>query len=143
MKVKILHEKAMAPTFANPGDAGADLYSVEEVFIFGRTQKLIKTGIALEIPEGYVGLIRPRSGLATKFGIGMNSSGVIDSGYRGEIMVNLINHGDSVFKVSVGDRIAQIVFLPALYGFDFQRVFELSDSVRGEDGHGSSGGWSS
>ncbi len=141
MKIKLLDEKATVPTFANPGDAGADLYSIESVTIHGRTQKLVRTGIAIEIPEGYFGLVRPRSGLATKFGIGINTSGVIDSGYRGELSVTLINHSNKSHNISPGQRIAQIVFIPVLSGFEFEVVDELSESQRGEGGYGSTGGW--
>lgn len=141
MKIKLLDKAAMVPSFANPGDAGADLYSVESVTIHGRTQKLVRTGIALEIPLGYVGLVRPRSGLATKLGIGMNSSGVIDSGYRGEISVTLINHSDKSYNISPGQRIAQILFVPVVAGFNFEIVEELSETDRGEGGFGSTGGW--
>lgn len=141
MKIKLLDEKATVPTFANPGDAGADLYSIESVTIHGRTQKLVRTGIAIEIPEGYFGLVRPRSGLATKLGIGINTSGVIDSGYRGELSVTLINHSDRSHDISPGQRIAQIVFIPVLSGFEFEVVDELTESQRGEGGYGSTGGW--
>lgn len=141
MKIKFLHPLAKVPTFAKEGDAGADLYSVENIMIYGRTQKLVKTGIALEIPFGYVGLIRPRSGLATKFGIGMNSSGVVDAGYRGEISVTLINHSDISYPIVQGERIAQIVFLPVMAGFEFSIVDELSETERGKGGYGSTGGW--
>lgn len=141
MRIKLLDENAIVPTFANPGDAGADLYSIESVTIHGRTQKLVRTGIALEIPLGYVGLVRPRSGLATKLGIGMNSSGVIDAGYRGEICVTLINHSDKSHNISPGQRIAQILFVPVIAGFDFEVVDELSETLRGIGGYGSTGGW--
>lgn len=141
MKIKLLDENARVPTFANPGDAGADLYSIESATIHGRTQKLVRTGIALEIPYGYVGLIRPRSGLATKLGIGMNSSGVIDSGYRGEISVTLINHSEKSHDISPGQRIAQILFVPYLIIGRFNVVDELSETQRGSGGYGSTGGW--
>lgn len=141
MKIKLLDKNATIPTFANVGDAGADLYALESVVINGRTQKLVRTGIALEIPLGYVGLIRPRSGLATKLGIGMNSSGVVDSGYRGEISVTLINHSDKTHTISPGQRIAQIVFVPVVSGFEFEVVDELSVTDRGIGGYGSTGGW--
>lgn len=141
MKIKLLDKNARIPTFANPGDAGADLYSIDNVFIHGREQKLVYTGIALEIPVGYVGLVRPRSGLATKLGIGMNSSGVIDSGYRGEIGVTLINHTGLTHEVKVGDRIAQILFVPVVSGFSFEVVDELSKTQRDAGGYGSTGGW--
>lgn len=140
VKIKLLDKNAVVPSFANPGDAGADLYSVESVTIHGRMQKLVRTGIALEIPAGYMGLIRPRSGLATKLGIGMNSSGVVDAGYRGEISVTLINHSDKSHNISPGQRIAQIVFVPIAY-FSFEVVNELSETQRGEGGYGSTGGW--
>lgn len=141
MKIKLLNENATVPTFANPGDAGADLYASEwEIFHQGEA-KLIKTGIALEIPLGYFGLVRPRSGLA-KHGLTMESSGVIDSGYRGEIMVNLRYNGNQpVHYINLGDRIAQILFLPVIAGFDFQIVDDLSESARGNGGFGSTGGW--
>jgi dUTP pyrophosphatase len=140
MKIKLLDPKAKVPTYAKPGDAGADLYSIEDAYIHGWGQKLIKTGIALEIPNGKVGLVRPRSGLATKAGIGMNSSGVIDAGYRGEIMVNLINFNDESYLIRSGDRIAQILFLD-VESFNFEVVDELEESDRGSSGHGSTGGW--
>lgn len=141
MKIKLLDENARIPTFANSGDAGADLYSIESLTIPVRSQRLIRTGIALEIPAGYVGLVRPRSGLATKAGIGMNSSGVIDSGYRGEISVTLINHSAVPYTVTVGQRIAQILFVPVVAGFAFNIVDDLSETERGENGFGSTGGW--
>lgn len=141
MKIKLLHPLAIVPTFANPGDAGADLYSIENVMLGPGKQELVKTGIALEIPLGYVGLVRPRSGLATKMGIGMNSSGVIDAGYRGEIAVTLINHSDIKYTIVRGERIAQILFIPVIAGFDFQVVEELPETQRGGNGFGSTGGW--
>jgi dUTP pyrophosphatase len=141
VKIKLLDENAIVPTIAKHGDAGADLYSIESVIIHGRTQKLVRTGIALEIPYGYVGLIRPRSGLATKLGIGMNSSGVVDSGYRGEISVTLINHSDKSHNISPGQRIAQIVFVPYLVVDKFDVVDQLEESERGSGGYGSTGGW--
>lgn len=138
MRIKLLSDSALPPRYAQPGDAGADLFADEDAIIHARGQKLIRTGIALEIPEGYFGLVRPRSGLATKYGIGTNSSGVIDSGYRGEISVTLINHTDANYMVNKGDRIAQILFLP-VEQITFNTVSELSDSVRGAGGYGSTG----
>jgi dUTP pyrophosphatase len=138
IKMKLLTNSALPPRYSKPGDAGADLFADEEFTLFGGQQKLIKTGIALEIPEGYFGLVRPRSGLATKHGIGINTSGVIDSGYRGEISVNLINHSDYMQTFHVGDRIAQIVILPYVSA-TFSAVSQLSDSERGEGGYGSTG----
>lgn len=138
IKAKKLTETALLPSYATPGDAGADLFADEDVLIFGRQQKLVRTGIALEIPKGFVGIIRPRSGLATKLGLGMNSSGVIDSGYRGEIMVNLINHSDVAVEVKRWSRIAQLL-IQAVETVKFEEADELSESVRGTSGHGSTG----
>lgn len=140
MKIKLLDEKAVEPSYAKPGDAGADLYSIEDCIIHARGQRLVRTGIALEIPKGYFGLVRPRSGLATKHGIGINTSGVIDSGYRGELSVTLINHTDENYRIQVHDRIAQIVFIP-VFNPEFEIVSELSETERGDGGYGSTGGW--
>lgn len=141
MKIKLLHENATIPSFANPGDAGADLYALEWDILHQEEVKLIRTGIALEIPLGYFGLVRPRSGLA-KHGVTMQSSGVIDSGYRGEIMVNLRYNGNKPqYYIEAGDRIAQILFIPVIAGFGFEVVDELSETQRGESGFGSTGGW--
>ena len=141
INIKKLNENATIPTYGSPFSAGADLYACEEgdlVIAAGET-KLVHTGIALEIPEGLVGLIYARSGLASKRGLApANKVGVIDSDYRGEIMVALHNHGLSDQTVSVGERIAQIVFTPYVSA-DFDLVDELSDTVRGEGGFGSTG----
>lgn len=138
MRIKLLSESALPPRYAQPGDAGADLFSDEDAIVHARGQKLIRTGVAFEIPEGYFGLVRPRSGLATKYGIGMNSSGVIDSGYRGEVSVTLMNHTDANYMVNKCDRIAQILILPVEY-VTFNTVSQLSDSDRGTHGYGSTG----
>lgn len=141
MKIKLLHENATIPSFANLGDAGADLHALEWDILHQEEVKLIRTGIAIEIPLGYFGLVRPRSGLA-KHGLTMQSSGVIDSSYRGEIMVNLRYNGNkSQYYIEAGDRIAQILFIPVIAGFDFEVVDELSETQRGEGGFGSTGGW--
>ena len=141
INIKKLNENATIPTYGSPFSAGADLYACEEndVVIAAGETKLVHTGIALEIPEGLVGLIYARSGLASKRGLApANKVGVIDSDYRGEIMVALHNHGLSDQTVSVGERIAQIVFTPYVSA-DFDLVDELSDTVRGEGGFGSTG----
>ena len=141
MKIKKLNENAVVPTYGSQFSAGADLYACEEadVVIAAGETKLVHTGIALEIPEGLVGLIYARSGLASKRGLApANKVGVIDSDYRGEIMVALHNHGISDQTVAVGERIAQIVFTPYVSA-DFDLVDELSDTVRGEGGFGSTG----
>ena len=143
MKVnfKRLNEGATAPAYATEFAAGADLYNLKDadtVILPGET-KLIHTGIAMEIPEGYVGLIFARSGLATKRGLApANKVGVIDSDYRGEIMVALHNHGSVEQTVDGGERIAQISIVPFLKA-DFSEASDLSETVRGEGGFGSTG----
>ena len=141
MNIKKLNEKAVVPTYGSAYAAGADLYACEggDVTILPHETKLIHTGIAMEIPEGLVGLIYARSGLASKRGLApANKVGVIDSDYRGEIMVALHNHSESAQTVSDGERIAQIVFAPYMSA-DFTVVDELSDTVRGVGGFGSTG----
>ena len=141
MNVKKLNEKAILPTYGSAFAAGADLYACEEseVTIAAGETKLIHTGLAMEIPEGLVGLIYARSGLASKKGLApANKVGVIDSDYRGEIMVALHNHGSAPQTVAAGERIAQLVFAP-YYTAEFSVVDELSDTVRGVGGFGSTG----
>ena len=141
MNIKKLNEGATVPTYGSEFAAGADLYACEEgdVIIEPSQTKLIHTGIAMEIPEGLVGLIYARSGLASKKGLApANKVGVIDSDYRGEIMVALHNHGTQAQTVSSGERIAQIVFAPYMTA-DFSVVDELGTTVRGAGGFGSTG----
>ena len=141
MNIKKLNEKATVPTYGSAYAAGADLYACEsgEVTIAPHETKLIHTGIAVEIPEGLVGLIYARSGLATKKGLApANKVGVIDSDYRGEIMVALHNHGSEIQAVSAGDRVAQMVIAPFIKA-EYTEADELSDTVRGEGGFGSTG----
>ncbi len=139
MKVKRLYEEALLPTKATEGSAAFDLYAYTEAPLDPCETFKYKTGIALEIPEGSVGLIFPRSGLSTKFGIRLsNCVGVIDSDYRGEIIVALHNDGDESYMINRGDRIAQlmIVDIPKI---GIEEVAELSDTKRGIGGFGSSG----
>ena len=141
MNIKKLNERAVTPTYGSAYSAGADLYACEggDVTVAPGETRLIHTGIAMEIPEGLVGLVYARSGLASKRGLApANKVGVIDSDYRGEIMVALHNHGNLPQTVADGERIAQIVFTPYMSA-DFQVVDELSDTVRGEGGFGSTG----
>ena len=138
---KKLNEKAITPTYGTPYSAGADLYACEgeEITINSGETKLIHTGIALEIPEGYVGLIYARSGIATKRGLApSNKVGVIDSDYRGEIMVSLLNHSKTSQTIADGERIAQLVITPYLK-VEYTETDNLSDTVRGEGGFGSTG----
>ncbi|MGK4115414.1 dUTP diphosphatase [Lysinibacillus capsici] len=139
VKIKKVHADAMLPIQANPGDAGMDLYSIEAVEIPAGVAKLIKTGIQIELPKGTEAQIRPRSGLALKHSVTvLNSPGTIDEGYRGEIGVILINHGQEPLIVEKSMRIAQMViqFVPSI---QLVEVDELSQTVRGESGFGASG----
>lgn len=140
--VQLLHRDASLPAHAKDGDAGADLTSVAELTIGPGERSLVPTGIALALPRGWVGLVHPRSGLAARHGISIvNAPGTIDSGYRGEILVNLVNlDGTEPFTVRVGDRIAQLLLQQVAVG-DFRPVDSLPPSRRGETGHGSSGGF--
>ncbi len=141
VRFKKLSENAVVPSYGTAYSAGADLYSAmqEDVIIAPETTKFIKTGIAIEIPEGLVGLIYARSGMACKKGLApANKVGVIDSDYRGEIMVALYNHSDSAVTVAKGDRIAQLVLTPYIKA-DFEEADELDDTVRGDGGFGSTG----
>ena len=140
VKIKKLSPNAVIPTYGSPYSAGADLYSaMDEVTIAPHTTTLIKTGIALELPVGFAGLIYARSGLASKRGLApANKVGVIDCDYRGEVMVALHNHSNEPQTVSGGERIAQLVITPYVVA-DFEEATELSDTVRGEGGFGSTG----
>ena len=136
-----LDPRAIEPTYGSAAAAGADLYALTEVPLTlnaGQTA-LVHTGLAVEIPEGYVGLICARSGLATKRGLApANKVGVIDADYRGEIMVALHNHGATHQTIENGERIAQLLLIPYLTA-DFVPVGELTDTVRGCGGFGSTG----
>jgi dUTP pyrophosphatase len=131
------------PAYAHPGDAGADLVAAEDVEIAPGARALVRTGVAIALPEGYVGLVHPRSGLAARLGVTvLNAPGTVDAGYRGEILVNLVNHDPAATaKISRGDRIAQLVVQRVAHAH-FYAVDELSDSARGAGGHGSTGGHS-
>lgn len=129
------------PSYATPGSAGLDLRSAsaEPVVISPGERALVPTGLMLEIPEGYEGQVRPRSGLALKNGISLvNSPGTIDSDYRGEVKVIMINLGDDHFMVNYGDRIAQLVIAPVVQA-QIEEVDRVEDSDRGMGGFGSTG----
>ena len=141
MNIKKLNDKATVPTYGSACAAGADLYACEDngVTIAPGKTVLVHTGIAMAIPEGYVGLVYARSGLASKRGLApANKVGVIDSDYRGEIMVALHNHGSEPQTVENGERIAQIVFTPYAAAI-FTVTDELDDTARGTGGFGSTG----
>jgi dUTP pyrophosphatase len=128
------------PAYAHSGDAGADLVSAEDVDIPPGGRVLVRTGVAIALPLGYVGLVHPRSGLAARQGVTLlNAPGTVDAGYRGEILVNLINHDRAtVAKIARGDRVAQLV-VQRVERAQFHVVDELPDSARGTGGHGSTG----
>ena len=140
IEFKLLHELAQAPKYAHDGDAGADLVCIEDVTLAPGERSLVATGVAIGLPAGYVGLVHPRSGLATKHGIGIvNTPGTIDSGYRGELKVCLINL-DPTESVTLpaGSRIAQLV-IQEVTTAQFIQVQELDETERSEKGFGSTG----
>lgn len=141
VQVKKLNEKAVLPTYGSAYAAGADLYALceEDIVIAPNQTVLVHTGLAMEIPEGYAGLIYARSGLASKRGLApANKVGVVDADYRGEVMVALHNHSDKLQTITCGERIAQLVVAPFLR-VDYTQAETLSDTVRGEGGFGSTG----
>lgn len=141
VKLKKLTDNAVIPTYGTEFSAGADLYAAMEdaVVINPGETKFIHTGISLEIPAGLVGLVYARSGMACKKGVApANKVGVIDSDYRGEIMVALFNHSKETLTIASGDRIAQLVLAPYITAA-FEETDNLEDSVRGEGGFGSTG----
>jgi dUTP pyrophosphatase len=129
------------PGYAHPGDAGADLYAASPADIKPGGRAIVPTGVAIALPDGYVGLVHPRSGLAAKLGVTvLNAPGTIDSGYRGEIMVILANHDPkAIAHISRGDRIAQLV-VQRVERAHFHRVDVLGETPRGAGRHGSTGG---
>jgi dUTP pyrophosphatase len=137
LKVKKLNNEAKLPVKKRKGDAGFDLYSLEDVELKPGERKLVSTGIAIEIPYGYFGLIKDRSGLAVKNGLHC-LAGVVDSNYRGEIKVVLINLGNEPVKLEKHSRIAQLLIIP-VPDFEIEEVNELSETERNEKGFGSSG----
>ena len=128
------------PGYAHPGDAGADLHTTVDVVLAPGERALVPTGIALALPEGYVGLVHPRSGLAARHGVSIvNTPGTVDAGYRGELMVPLINLDPSVtIRLARGERVAQLL-LQRVGHAQLVEVDELPDGVRGGDGFGSTG----
>jgi len=135
-----VHTDLPLPTFAHPGDAGADLVSADTLTLKPGERAAVATGLSIEIPNGYVGLIHPRSGLALKHGISMvNTPGTIDAGFRGEIKVILINHDQEAdFSINRGDRIAQLVIQKVERAI-FEKVEALGETARGQGGFGSTG----
>lgn len=141
INIKKLNENATIPSYGSEFAAGADLYACmdEPVTIAAGGTQFIHTGLAIEIPAGYAGLVYARSGLACKKGLApANKVGVIDADYRGEIMVALYNHSSQAVEIEPGERVAQLVITPYLTAV-FEETEELSDTVRGEGGFGSTG----
>ena len=141
IKIKKLNENAIIPTYGTEFSAGADLYALpgESITIPAHSTVMIHTGLSMQIPEGYAGLIFARSGLASKRGLApANKVGVVDPDYRGEFMVALHNHTDEDKTVDGGERVAQLVIVPFLTA-SFVEADELSETVRGAGGFGSTG----
>lgn len=141
VKVQVVRLDPQMPMLspAKPGDAGVDLRATEGVKLQPGERGLVPTGLAVAIPEGYAGFVQPRSGMAINKGLGLlNSPGLIDSGYRGELKVIVINLDSGVLEIERGDRIAQLVILP-VPAFTYEEVQKLPDSARGAGGFGSTG----
>lgn len=140
IELPIVGDSSQIPAYAQPGDAGADLRSAEALVLAPGERALVATGIRFALPDGYAAFVVPRSGLAVKHGISIvNSPGTIDAGYRGEIKVPLINLDQhNSFEIAPGDRIAQLIVMPVTRAV-FVPVAELSESVRGDGGFGSTG----
>ena len=139
LPVLIVTTDELMPFYAKPGDAGADLRSSIEAVVPAGSRLTVPTGVSIALPNGYVGLVHPRSGLSAKFGITvLNAPGTVDAGYRGEISVTLFNSSKEDFQIAVGDRIAQLVIQQVEIA-KFVRVERLPDSPRGTGGFGSTG----
>ncbi len=141
LRIKKMRPAAIVPTYGSPFSAGADLYACldEAITVAAGESVMIPTGLALEIPDEHAGLVFARSGLATKKGLApANKVGVIDSDYRGEVLVSLLNHGPETQTVQPGERIAQLVITPVLT-CDFVVSETLSETSRGAGGFGSTG----
>ncbi len=139
VNIKKLNDKCLLPKYQTEHSAGCDIHAIETVTIEAGETKLIKTGFAIEIPLGFAGFVFARSGMALKRGLApANKVGVIDSDYRGEVMVAIYNQSSTAQVIEAGERIAQLVFLP-VYQMDFQVIDEISDTDRGAGGFGSTG----
>lgn len=140
LEVRRLDPRAILPTRAHPGDAGLDLHALEPAQLLPGQRASVRTGISVAIPEGYAGLVLPRSGLAARHGIALvNAPGLIDAGYRGEVRVLLLNTDpEHIWSLEAGDRIAQLVITPVALPMATE-TSELGATARGEGGFGSSG----
>jgi dUTP pyrophosphatase len=137
-----LYDDLPVPSYAHPGDAGADLVAAVDVELAPGERAVVPTGVAIALPEGFAAFVHPRSGLAAKHGLSLvNAPGTIDAGYRGEIKVIVVNlDRDQPIRLHRGDRVAQLV-IQRVEQADFVLVDELPESVRSEGGFGSTGGW--
>lgn len=139
LPVQRLHPDAVLPSYAHAGDAGLDLSSVEDVVLEPGARAAVPTGLAMAIPDGWVGLVHPRSGLAARHGVTVtNAPGTIDAGYRGEVKVLLVNLGAEAVTLAAGERVAQLV-LQRVGHVDVMEVEDLGDTARGSGGFGSTG----
>ncbi len=137
VEIKKINGIARLPIFATKGDAGFDLFAVENKIIKAGKRELLGTGVAIEIPDGYVGLVWDKSGISNNYGI-KTLGGVIDAGYRGEVKIGLINLSDSDFLIEAGNKIAQMLIQKVEHP-ELVEVDELSNTERGENGFGSTG----
>lgn len=137
LKIKKIVSDAILPSYAHPGDAGLDMYSNETIVIKPNEAVKVKTGISIEIPDGFVGLVWDKSGLSTNHKI-KTLGGVIDSGYRGESLIGLINLGDTPYTIEKGHKVAQML-IQKIERVDVIEAGELNDTSRGEGGFGSTG----
>jgi dUTP pyrophosphatase len=138
-EVLITCEPDLMPSMGNPGDAGYDLRCADDAIIPARSRHTINTGVSIALPAGFVALVHPRSGLAAKHGITvLNAPGTVDAGYRGQILITLVNHSDEDFEIVRGDRVAQMLF-QKFEQVRFVSVTELPGSQRGSAGFGSTG----
>jgi dUTP pyrophosphatase len=139
VEFKKMSKDAQVPVYEKQGDAGCSLRVVEDYLVLPHQRVLARTGLKIALPEGYEAQVRPRSGNAWKRGLTvLNTPGTIDAGYRGEVMVILINLGDRMIRINKGDAVAQMVFKPVYTGY-FSEVAELPESERGAGGLGSTG----
>jgi dUTP pyrophosphatase len=137
VKIKKVHPNAIIPKYAHEGDAGLDLVSVENLIVKPGEKVIVKTGLSMQIPSGNVGLIWDRSGMAAKYSM-HTLAGVIDSGYRGEVGIVMINLSEKEFEINAGDRIAQMLIQPIIIP-EIEEVKETGESSRGDGGFGSTG----
>ena len=139
VRIAKIHQDAILPHYVHPGDAGMDLYSIEDLKIPPGTTALVRTGLKIAVPENYEAQVRPKSGLALNHSISLpNTPGTIDSGYRGEVCVILINHGREAYHVQKRSKIAQLVICPVIRA-EVVEVANLDNTIRGEGGFGSTG----